>query len=195
MFLNIFLVRWLPQRTLVPSFFWCAWVCAGVHGCAYAWVFAHVWDEFSEFLLDNRVPTSATAALSLYWQEKKFPTILKIDSWNIIPIQPFFIETIKKYWGLLEGRWYTYRNVHQFGLNWLCEPGDKFIIRLAGNFFFLSLHAWDNCAADFDTCPIRIFKLSQDQKFVPDSITLSFQYRESFLFLKIHSVMQFIRIV
>ena len=50
-------------------------------------------------------------------------------------------------------------------------------------------------SADFNTYPIRIFKLSQDQKFVPDSITLSFQYRESFLFLKIHSVMQFIRIV
>ena len=30
-----------------------AWVCAGVRG--YAWV----WDVFSEFLLENRVPTSA----------------------------------------------------------------------------------------------------------------------------------------
>ena len=29
-----------------------AWVCAGVRG--YAWV----WDVFSEFLLENRVPTS-----------------------------------------------------------------------------------------------------------------------------------------
>ena len=41
----------------------CARVCAGVHGCAqvctgvcgYVWV----WDVFSEFLLENRVPTSA----------------------------------------------------------------------------------------------------------------------------------------
>ena len=41
----------------------CAQVCAGVRGCArvctgvrgYAWV----WDVFSEFLLENRVPTSA----------------------------------------------------------------------------------------------------------------------------------------
>ena len=31
--------------------------CAGVHGCA--WVCACVWNEFSEFLLENRVPTSA----------------------------------------------------------------------------------------------------------------------------------------
>ena len=31
----------------------CALVCAGVRG--YAWV----WDVFSEFLLENRVPTSA----------------------------------------------------------------------------------------------------------------------------------------
>ena len=54
-----------------------------------------------------------TAAPSLYWQGKKFPTILKINSWNIIPIQPFFIETKKKYWGLLEGWWYNYRNLHQ----------------------------------------------------------------------------------
>ena len=54
-----------------------------------------------------------TAAPSLYWQGKKFPTILKINSWNIIPIQPFFIETKKKYWGLLEGRWYIYRNLYQ----------------------------------------------------------------------------------
>ena len=63
----------------------CAWVSASVHGCArvfagvdrysrvyagvctgvrwcvhgYAWVYACVWDEFSEFLLENRVPTSA----------------------------------------------------------------------------------------------------------------------------------------
>ena len=41
----------------------CARVCAGVRGCAqvctgvrgYAWV----WDVFSEFLLENRFPTSA----------------------------------------------------------------------------------------------------------------------------------------
>ena len=32
---------------------WCARVCTGV--CGYAWV----WDVFSEFLLENRVPTSA----------------------------------------------------------------------------------------------------------------------------------------
>ena len=32
-------------------------VCAGVHG--YARVCASMWDEFSEFLLENRVPTSA----------------------------------------------------------------------------------------------------------------------------------------
>ena len=32
-------------------------VCAGVHG--YARVCASVWDEFSEFLLENRLPTSA----------------------------------------------------------------------------------------------------------------------------------------
>ena len=48
-----------------------AWVCVGVHRCVrvctgmrwcvrgYAWVYACVWDEFSEFLLENRVPTSA----------------------------------------------------------------------------------------------------------------------------------------
>ena len=30
-----------------------AWVCAGVHRCAW------IWDVFSEFLLENRVPTSA----------------------------------------------------------------------------------------------------------------------------------------
>ena len=32
-------------------------VCAGVQG--YARVCASVWDEFSEFFLENRVPTSA----------------------------------------------------------------------------------------------------------------------------------------
>ena len=45
----------------------CAWVCVGVCGCArectgvrgYAQVCACVWDEFSEFLPENRVPTSA----------------------------------------------------------------------------------------------------------------------------------------
>ena len=36
-------------------------VCTGVRWCVrgYAWVYACVWDEFSEFLLENRVPTSA----------------------------------------------------------------------------------------------------------------------------------------
>ena len=34
-----------------------AWVWAGVHG--YALVCAYVLDEFSEFLPENRVPTSA----------------------------------------------------------------------------------------------------------------------------------------
>ena len=32
---------------------------AGMGGCRCAWVGACVWDEFSEFLLENRVPTSA----------------------------------------------------------------------------------------------------------------------------------------
>ena len=37
------------------------WVCVGVRRCVrgYAWVYACVWDEFSKFLLENRVPTSA----------------------------------------------------------------------------------------------------------------------------------------
>ena len=34
-----------------------AWVCTGV--CGYAQVCVCVWDEFSEFLLENRVSTSA----------------------------------------------------------------------------------------------------------------------------------------
>ena len=39
----------------------CVRVCTGVRWCVhgYAWVYACVWDEFSEFLLENRVPTSA----------------------------------------------------------------------------------------------------------------------------------------
>ena len=36
---------------------WCARECTGVPG--YAQVCACVWDEFSEFLPENRVPTSA----------------------------------------------------------------------------------------------------------------------------------------
>ena len=35
----------------------CARVCVGVGGCRRLW--AVVWDEFSEFLPENRVPTSA----------------------------------------------------------------------------------------------------------------------------------------
>ena len=46
---------------------WCARVCAAVVGCGrvcagvrgYAQVSACVWDEFLEFLPENRVPTSA----------------------------------------------------------------------------------------------------------------------------------------
>ena len=38
----------------------CARVCAGVRGCAQMCGYAWVWDiVFSEFLLENRVPTSA----------------------------------------------------------------------------------------------------------------------------------------
>ena len=45
----------------------CVRVCAGVCGyarggagvCGYAWVYTCVWDELSEFLPENRVPTSA----------------------------------------------------------------------------------------------------------------------------------------
>ena len=46
----------------------CAWVCAGVRsvgGCAQVFVKVSgclrvcAWDEFSEYLLENRVPTSA----------------------------------------------------------------------------------------------------------------------------------------
>jgi len=104
--IQLFLVRWSPQRTLVPSFFYhimyhhlspffqitvftcnfmwfiklrasagmcgvcagvpkCAQVYTGMFGCEGVCVCAdvcwcvHVWDEFSEFLLENRVPTSA----------------------------------------------------------------------------------------------------------------------------------------
>ena len=47
---------------------WCVQVCAGVPGCAQmcmgvqqvcTGVHMRVWDEFSEFLQENRVPTSA----------------------------------------------------------------------------------------------------------------------------------------
>ena len=34
-------------------------VCTGAGGCVWVWVGACVWDRFSEFLLENRVPTSA----------------------------------------------------------------------------------------------------------------------------------------
>ena len=51
----------------------CVSVCMGVHGCVQVWEVVHgyvrvctgvrgyawVWDVFSEFLLENRVPTSA----------------------------------------------------------------------------------------------------------------------------------------
>ena len=33
------------------------WAEGGLRGCA--WVYVCVWDEFSEFLLENRVPTSS----------------------------------------------------------------------------------------------------------------------------------------
>ena len=40
-----------------------AWVCVGVRGCARVCACVHrcawIWDVFSEFLLENRVPTSA----------------------------------------------------------------------------------------------------------------------------------------
>ena len=34
-------------------------VCAYTHGCAQVWVWWWVWDEFSEYLLETRVLTSA----------------------------------------------------------------------------------------------------------------------------------------
>ena len=48
----------VPRCTwLYPDVCGCAWVCMGMHG--YAKVCACVWDEFSEFLPENRVPISA----------------------------------------------------------------------------------------------------------------------------------------
>ena len=56
--------RWCEQ---VAGMHRCAWVCASVRRLAWVWagvqgyslVSACVWDEFSEFLPENRVPTSA----------------------------------------------------------------------------------------------------------------------------------------
>ena len=63
----------------------CAWVWAGmgrgfrvwagVSGCGYARVCACVWDKFSEFLLENRVPTSAdfnTYPIRIFYLSQKF---------------------------------------------------------------------------------------------------------------------------
>ena len=52
---------------MCTSLRWCVRVCMGVRGGAwvcgcvrgYAWVYTCVWDELSEFLPENRVPTSA----------------------------------------------------------------------------------------------------------------------------------------
>ena len=41
---------------------WCALVCAEVRGC----LRVCVWDDFSEYLLENRVPTSAALIRILY---------------------------------------------------------------------------------------------------------------------------------
>ena len=93
----------------------CTGVCNGVRVC--------MWDDFSDKVpytnhvddfLDFFYPLPPSTAIpSLYWQEKKFHTILRMNSLNTFPRQPFFFETKKKYWGLLEGWWYTCRNLHQ----------------------------------------------------------------------------------
>ena len=59
---------------------WCAWVCTGV--CGYAWICACVWDEFSEFLLKNRVPTSAdfnTYPIRIFWKFLYFKKLTSND--------------------------------------------------------------------------------------------------------------------
>ena len=42
---------------------WCGRECMGMRGCAWVYTgvcgYVWVWDVFSEFLLENRVPTSA----------------------------------------------------------------------------------------------------------------------------------------
>ena len=56
------------QVQAMSRYVWgCAWVCAGMCGCVWVRmcmvvrgdVHGYVWDEFSEYLLENRVPTSA----------------------------------------------------------------------------------------------------------------------------------------
>ena len=60
-------------------------VYAGVHWCVrgYAWVYACVWDEFSEFLLENRVPTSAdfnTYPIRIFYV--KYSILENISFWS-----------------------------------------------------------------------------------------------------------------
>ena len=57
----------------------CVWVCAGLVGCARVCVVvrncARVWDKFSEFLLENRVPTSVdfnTYPIRIFYLSQKF---------------------------------------------------------------------------------------------------------------------------
>ena len=52
----------------------CAMVCAGVCGSAWVSVSVCVWDEFSEYLLENRVPTSV--------------------DFNTYPIRIFYLKTL-----------------------------------------------------------------------------------------------------
>ena len=60
----------------------CAWVWVG--GCGCAWVCACVRDEFSEFLLENRVPTSAdfnTFPIRIFYHSRaiiKFQILLSL---------------------------------------------------------------------------------------------------------------------
>ena len=62
----------------------CVWVWASVGGCLRLW--AVVWDEFSEFLPENRVPTSAdfnTYPIRIFYQKLKLhpPLFTTTRSW------------------------------------------------------------------------------------------------------------------
>ena len=75
----------------------CVRVCTGVRWCVhgYAWVYECMWDEFSEFLLENRIPTSAdfnTYPIRIFSKRTTYDSYLSLYSIMIDYFLTYFTE-------------------------------------------------------------------------------------------------------
>ena len=123
-----------------------AGVCTGVRWCVcgYAWVYACVWDEISEFLLENRVPTSA--------------------DFNTYPIRIFFLASLSLlllFYGEFSEWAYAFSWIQLFQLVVFLNVAMHFSVSYFSN-FSISVEKKIHSVRDFDLKCFISLMISED---------------------------------